>query len=408
MVNLLTTNTIVAETYLSEANPSLTESLDLTTNSINEDLFTDPIINCPGNIVVTTAVGQHTKTVSWNTPTATTPCTTSSGTNCASNSISGFKYLGKYGDSKYYCSDTDNFTYSQARSKAASNGGYLANICSAGMNDFLSNSLLAPQAWIGLNDMNREGHYIWENGSTCGYRNWSSGEPNDAHSTNEFHGADNIVLSRHDGKWRDRNGQAKYEFIMEIPCSSGTRPGNVTVSQTGGPSSGSAFTAGTTTTIRYRAIDECGRSQSCSFTVTVNSGGSLEPCANRGGDSDGDGVCDNDDNCRFTSNPNQADNDGDGIGNVCDATPNGNPCANQGGDSDGDGICDNQDNCDFNFNPDQADNDGDGIGNACDDTPNGGGGGGGLDCNAAAVSGSDGKVTISNIASDAKGKWYLV
>ena len=49
------------------------------------------------------------------------------------------------------------------------------------------------------------------------------------------------------------------------------------------------------------------------------------------------------------------------IGNACDDTPNGDPCANQSGDSDGDGVCDNQDNCDFTANPDQADNDGDGY-----------------------------------------------
>ena len=64
---------------------------------------------------------------------------------------------------------------------------------------------------------------------------------------------------------------------------------------------------------------------------------------------------------------------------------NGNPCDGQGGDSDGDGICDNQDNCDFTPNPDQADNDADGIGNACDDTPNGNGGD--VDCNDAVVVG---------------------
>ena len=79
---------------------------------------------------------------------------------------------------------------------------------------------------------------------------------------------------------------------------------------------------------------------------------------------------------------------------------NGNPCANQGGDSDGDGICDNQDNCDFIANANQADNDGDGIGNVCDDTPNGDDNDG--DCNSVNVSGSEGKVTINNIPSGAK------
>ena len=150
------------------------------------------------------------------------------------------------------------------------------------------------------------------------------------------------------------------------------------------------------TNITYRATDDCGNNKDCSFTVRVNP--PADPCAGQGGDSDGDGVCDNQDNCDFTANPDQADNDGDGIGNVCDDTPNGDPCANQGGDSDGDGVCDNQDNCDFTANPDQADNDGDGIGNACDDTPNGNGG----DCNDVTVSGSDGKVTINNIPSGAK------
>jgi hypothetical protein len=38
-------------------------------------------------------------------------------------------------------------------------------------------------------------------------------------------------------------------------------------------------------------------------------------------DSDGDGVCDDVDNCPANSNPNQEDRDGDGVGDVCDNCP---------------------------------------------------------------------------------------
>jgi hypothetical protein len=44
----------------------------------------------------------------------------------------------------------------------------------------------------------------------------------------------------------------------------------------------------------------------------------------------------------------------------------GNPCSDEGGDTDGDGICDDVDNCPLVANPDQANGDGDGVGDACD------------------------------------------
>lgn len=101
-------------------------------------------------------------------------------------------------------------------------------------------------------------------------------------------------------------------------------------------------------------------------------------------DSDGDGVCDQLDNCFGTANPDQADSDGEGIGNACDNCPN--TFSFDQGDGDGDGIgdvcdacpvdnpnsadgdtvCDSIDNCPLAANQNQQDVDGDTVGDVCD------------------------------------------
>ena len=75
-------------------------------------------------------------------------------------------------------------------------------------------------------------------------------------------------------------------------------------------------------------------------------------------DVDNDGIADIIDNCPNIFNSNQADVDGDGIGDFCD-------------DSDNDGVIDIKDNCPNLSNADQADLDGDGIGDVCDDDKDG-------------------------------------
>ena len=78
-------------------------------------------------------------------------------------------------------------------------------------------------------------------------------------------------------------------------------------------------------------------------------------------DEDGDGVCDDEDNCPTVANDGQADSDSDTFGDACDPCP-----LDASNDNDGDGACGDVDNCPGLVNPDQADTDADGLGDACD------------------------------------------
>jgi len=90
-------------------------------------------------------------------------------------------------------------------------------------------------------------------------------------------------------------------------------------------------------------------------------GDGVGDACNDANDSDGDDWNDDLDNCPDVFNPDQTDTDGDGLGDVCDPNNNNN-------DSDNDGVPDGEDNCPDVSNPDQTDTDGDGLGDACDAT----------------------------------------
>lgn len=94
------------------------------------------------------------------------------------------------------------------------------------------------------------------------------------------------------------------------------------------------------------------------------------------GDSDGDGVANEQDNCPSIFNPvrplddRQGDVDQDGYGDVCDScplNPNNDCDPYPVADIDADGVANGLDNCPDTPNQDQADADSDGHGDVCDD-----------------------------------------
>ncbi len=129
-------------------------------------------------------------------------------------------------------------------------------------------------------------------------------------------------------------------FTSPLPTMTGTSNGTL---------DGNVFTAGGMTGVQNFSAIFDNATATTSVEVT--------------GDVDGDGISNEDDNCVNDANPDQADADGDGEGDVCDITPN--------GDNDEDGIDNLDDNCVDTYNPDQSDLDGDGEGDVCDATPNG-------------------------------------
>ncbi len=97
---------------------------------------------------------------------------------------------------------------------------------------------------------------------------------------------------------------------------------------------------------------------------------------NEGTDTDGDGWADSCDNCPYDANHDQKDLDEDDIGDVCDEQTDSDGVPNIGYpqkcsvNDETNIITECTDNCPYNDNPDQLDEDGDGIGDVCDNCLN--------------------------------------
>src|SRR5690606_19535146 len=103
-------------------------------------------------------------------------------------------------------------------------GGHLATIDSPQEADWIRQTFGDNiSLWIGLNDRDHEGQFVWSSGVSSSYRNFAPGEPN-----NYLHNADGedyIGLNfRADGSWNDFDAGAHLWGLIEIQDNAPTRP----------------------------------------------------------------------------------------------------------------------------------------------------------------------------------------
>jgi hypothetical protein len=117
-----------------------------------------------------------------------------------------FRFVGEINGKSYFKSLSAQ-TYTNAKALCESNGGHLAIVYNADVQDILFRNIGNTSAWIGLSDTRNNGTFVWENNSPFNYTNWAASNP----------GADRYVVIRNDnGQWNTLAATQSREFYLEL------------------------------------------------------------------------------------------------------------------------------------------------------------------------------------------------
>ncbi|MCS6798371.1 MAG: MopE-related protein [Myxococcota bacterium] len=122
---------------------------------------------------------------------------------------------GTTGHAYLFCRGT-HLAWALARDFCRMRGYELATIDDATENGWIAGIAgLGPSSgarwWIGLNDLVREGEFVWSSGVRGTYRNWAMGQPND------WMMDEDCVVIADSGQWRDLDCDWSHPFVCESP-----------------------------------------------------------------------------------------------------------------------------------------------------------------------------------------------
>ncbi len=135
------------------------------------------------------------------------------GSNSRSEVIAG-PFTNSSNQHVYFLLSSTNWIYLEAQAVAL--GGHLATIRNINEN-FWVWSTFQPLAgsnarlYIGFNDHQTEGQFVWVSGETNRFTHWNAGEPNNAG------GEDYTVIRPNDGEWNDLGAPFPAFGVVEIP-----------------------------------------------------------------------------------------------------------------------------------------------------------------------------------------------
>ena len=259
--------------------------------------------------------------------------------NCPSGDCEADTGCRMRGDNHYLFCETE-LTWADAQAHCVQFGGHLVTVNDRDEGDLLRNIAQDEPYWIGINDQETEGHYVWPEGVSTSYREWwtsENSEEADCVYGREYHINGNRVF-----KWLPVRCEYDFFFICES---------NTPIVDAIGDA---CDVCPDILTSENADADQDGVGDACDFCPG-------SPGGDR--DRDGDSYGDDCDVCPDLVDD-QTNTDGDAFGDACDICPND---VDDGTDSDNDGFGDACDVCPDLSDRLQGDEDGDGIGDACDD-----------------------------------------